>query len=63
METKTTKIKKLVTENVLSAVVVITMMATVALAAWQIPTATATSLEEIRVSRKISAPVGKCIRR
>ena len=38
---------------------IITMVATVVLAVWQIPTATATSLEELRVSRKISAPVDK----
>jgi uncharacterized protein YndB with AHSA1/START domain len=37
----------------------ISMVATVVLAVWQIPTATATSLEELRVSRKISAPVDK----
>src|ERR687897_2200624 len=55
---KTTKSKKLVSWKMLSAVV-ITMMATVVLAVWQIPTATATSLEEIRVSREISAPVDK----
>src|SRR5215204_598711 len=55
---KTTKSKKLVSLKMLSAVV-ITMMATVVLAVWQIPTATATSLEEIRVSREISAPVDK----
>ena len=33
------------------------MMASVILAVWQIPTATATSLEEIKVSSEISAPV------
>ena len=33
------------------------MMASVTLAVWQIPTATATSLEEIKVSSEISAPV------
>jgi hypothetical protein len=53
---KTTKSKNLVSWKMLSAVV-ITMMATVVLAVWQLPTATATSLEEIRVSREISAPV------
>ncbi len=56
MET-TTKAKKLVSEKILSAAVVITMMSSVILAMWQIPTATATSLEEIRVSREISAPI------
>src|ERR671911_584522 len=55
---KTTKSNKLVSWKMLSAVV-ITMVATVVLAVWQIPTATATSLEEIRVSREISAPVDK----
>ena len=55
---KTTTSKKLVSLKMLSAVV-LTMMATVVLAVWQIPTATATSLEEIRVSREISAPVDK----
>src|SRR5215204_1865876 len=55
---KTTKSKKLVSLKMLSAVV-ITMMATVVLAVWQIPTATASSLEEMRVSREISAPVDK----
>jgi hypothetical protein len=44
---KTTKSKKLVSWKMLSAVV-ITMVATVVLAVWQIPTATATSLEELR---------------
>jgi carbon monoxide dehydrogenase subunit G len=56
MKTTTTS-KKLVSGKILSAAVVITMMASVILAVWQIPTATATSLEEIRVSREISAPV------
>lgn len=49
--------KKLVNKKILSAAAVITMMASVILAVWQIPTATATSLEEIRVSREISAPI------
>ena len=53
----TTKSKKPVNGKTLSAAVVITMMASVILAVWQIPTATATSLEEIRVSREISAPI------
>lgn len=53
----TTKSKKLVNKKILSAAAVITMMASVILAVWQIPTATATSLEEIRVSREISAPI------
>ena len=43
--------------KILSAAVVITMMASVILAVWHIPTATATSLEEIKVSREVSAPV------
>jgi uncharacterized protein YndB with AHSA1/START domain len=54
---KTTTSKKLVSGKILSAAVVITMMASVILAVWQIPTATATSLEEIRISREISAPI------
>ena len=56
MKTTTTS-KKLVSGKILSAAVVITMMASVILAVWQIPTATATSLEEIRISREISAPI------
>jgi uncharacterized protein YndB with AHSA1/START domain len=35
------------------------MMVSVVFSVWQIPTATATSLEEIRVSREISAPIDK----
>jgi carbon monoxide dehydrogenase subunit G len=58
METKTkTKTKKLPSGKLLNAAVVITMMASIVLAVWQIPTATASSLEEIKVSREISAPV------
>ncbi|MDF2769789.1 MAG: hypothetical protein K0S91_2624, partial [Nitrososphaeraceae archaeon] len=53
----TTKTKKHVSEKMLSAAVVITIMASVVLAVWQIPAATASSLEEISVSREISAPV------
>jgi carbon monoxide dehydrogenase subunit G len=53
----TTKSVKLVSGKTLSAAVVITMMASVILVVWQIPIATATSLEEIRVSREISAPI------
>jgi uncharacterized protein YndB with AHSA1/START domain len=53
----TTKSKKPVSGKTLSLAVVITMMASVILAVWQIPTATATSLEEIRASREISAPI------
>ena len=53
----TTKTKKHVGEKMLSAAVVITIMASVVLAVWQIPAATASSLEEISVSREISAPV------
>ena len=56
MKTTTTS-KKLVSGKILSAAVVITMMASVILAVWQIPTATVTSLEEIRISREISAPI------
>ena len=41
MKTTTTS-KKFVSEKILSAAVVITMMASVILAVWQIPTATAT---------------------
>jgi uncharacterized protein YndB with AHSA1/START domain len=33
------------------------MMSSIILVMWQIPTVTATSLEEIRVSREISAPI------
>jgi uncharacterized protein YndB with AHSA1/START domain len=51
------KPKKPVSEKLLNAVVVMTMMASVVLAVWQIPTAAASSLEEIKVSREISAPV------
>ena len=36
---------------------VITIVSTVITTIWQIPQATATSLEEIKVSREISAPV------
>ena len=57
--TSTKKSKRLVNEKIPSAAVVITMMASVVLAVWQIPAATATSLEEIRVSREISAPIDK----
>jgi uncharacterized protein YndB with AHSA1/START domain len=53
----TTKSKKPVSGKTLSLAVVITTMASVILAVWQIPTATATSLEEIRASREISAPI------
>jgi hypothetical protein len=56
MKTTTTS-KKLVSGKILSAAVVITMMTSVILSVWQIPTATATSLEEMRVSREISAPI------
>jgi uncharacterized protein YndB with AHSA1/START domain len=56
METKRAKTRKPVREKILNAAVVM-MMASVVLAVWQIPTATASSLEEIRVSREISAPV------
>jgi hypothetical protein len=56
---KTKKSKKLVSGKTLSIAVVITMMASLILAVWQIPQATATSLEEIKVSREISAPVDK----
>ena len=57
-KTKTkTKTKRLTSGKIQSAAVVITMMTSIVLAVWQIPTALATSLEEIRVSREISAPV------
>jgi uncharacterized protein YndB with AHSA1/START domain len=52
-----TTTKKPASGKILSAAVVITMMASVILAVWHIPTATATSLEEIKVSREVSAPV------
>ena len=51
------KTKKPVSKKLLNAVVVMTMMASVVLAVWQIPRAAASSLEEIKVSREISAPV------
>jgi uncharacterized protein YndB with AHSA1/START domain len=57
--TSTKKSKRFVNEKIPTAAVVITMMASVVLAVWQIPAATATSLEEIRVSREISAPIDK----
>jgi carbon monoxide dehydrogenase subunit G len=57
METKTKS--KFVGKKALSVSVVITIMASVALAVWQIPIAAASSLEEIKVSREISAPVDK----
>jgi uncharacterized protein YndB with AHSA1/START domain len=56
MKTKS-KSKKFGKEKIPSAAVVTTIMASVFLAVWQIPTATATSLEEIKVSSEISAPV------
>src|ERR671915_2441755 len=46
-----------VSEKMLSVAVVITIMASFVLTVWQIPAATASSLEEISVSREISAPV------
>ena len=56
--TRTINIKKIVSSKALT-----TMLMTIAIASvvmttvWQIPQATATSLEEIKVSREISAPV------
>jgi hypothetical protein len=58
METTTrTKTKKLPSGKIQSAAVVITMMASIVIAVWQISTAAASSLEEIRLSREISASV------
>ena len=58
METKIkTKTKKLPSGKLLNAAVVITMIASTVPAVWQIPTAAASSLEEIRLSREITAPV------
>jgi hypothetical protein len=54
-----TKTKELVSEKILNAAVVITLMSSVVLAVWQIPPAAASSLEEIRVSREVSAPVDR----
>jgi hypothetical protein len=53
----TTKTKKHVSKKMLSEAMVMTIMASVVLAILQIPSATASSLEEIKVSREISAPV------
>src|SRR5918999_915219 len=55
--TSTKKLKRLENKKIPSAAVVITIMASVVLAVWQIPAATAISLEEIGVSREISAPI------
>jgi hypothetical protein len=59
MVTTKTKTKKLPSGKLLNAAVVITMMASIVLAVWQIPTALATSLEEIKVSREVPAPIDK----
>jgi hypothetical protein len=56
--TRTTNIKKIVSGKTLTAISVAIAIAPVVMTtAWQIPQAIATSLEEIKVSREISAPV------
>ncbi len=56
--TRTINIKKIVSSKALTTMLVTIAIASVVMTTvWQIPQATATSLEEIKVSRKISAPV------
>jgi hypothetical protein len=56
--TRTTNIKKIVSGKTLTAISVAIAIASVVMTtASQIPQAIATSLEEIKVSREISAPV------
>jgi uncharacterized protein YndB with AHSA1/START domain len=59
--TRTTNVKKHASRKALTILSVSIAVATVVIAAtaWQTPQATATSLEEIKVSREISAPVDK----
>jgi uncharacterized protein YndB with AHSA1/START domain len=59
--TRTTNVKKHVSRKALTTLSVTIAIATVVMAAtaWQTPQVTATSLEEIKVSREISAPVDK----
>jgi uncharacterized protein YndB with AHSA1/START domain len=56
--TRTINIKKIVSRKALTAISVAIAIASVVVmtTAWQIPQAIATSLEEIKVSREISAP-------
>jgi uncharacterized protein YndB with AHSA1/START domain len=56
--TRTINIKKIVSSKALTTMLVTIAIASVVMTTvWQIPQATATSLEEIKVSREISAPV------
>jgi hypothetical protein len=56
--TRTTNIKKIVSRKALMAIsVAIAIASVVMITASQIPQAISTSLEEIKVSREISAPV------
>jgi uncharacterized membrane protein len=56
--TRTTNIKKIVSRKALTAISVAIAIASVVMTtASQIPQAISTSLEEIKVSREISAPV------
>jgi uncharacterized protein YndB with AHSA1/START domain len=56
--TRTINIKKIVSSKALTTMLVTIGIASVVMTTvWQIPQATATSLEEIKVSREISAPV------
>ena len=58
--TRTINIKKIVSSKALTTMLVTIAIASVVMTTvWQIPQATATSLEEIKVSREISAPVDK----
>jgi uncharacterized protein YndB with AHSA1/START domain len=59
--TRTTNVKKHASRKALTTLSVVIAVATVVIAAtaWQTPQATATSLEEIKVSREISAPIDK----
>ena len=55
---RTINIKKIVSSKALTTMLVTIAIASVVMTTvWQIPQATATSLEEIKVSREISAPV------
>ena len=56
--TRTINIKKIVSSKALTTMLVTIAIASVVMTTvWQIPQATATSLEEIKVSHEISAPV------
>lgn len=55
---KTISVKKdTIRKTLTTLLVVITIASTVIITIWQIPQATATSLEEIKVSREIYAPI------